>query len=207
LLILVLQDIIDYRDANFKKAYNDFVNSTDPQIQMVVSHMSPAERKFAVENDIAIQQVARLAVAYAGHIQRGDIPNPAPARGAEGYRIILNGVRNQVRDFSSVNEYGVDDADVDDILGARNGFNEIFDNVREMETIGEWSLREGQTWKDFGNRIKDPVTGEYRNHFGELMPTANIKDKVRWQDGKMLMYHASLYGGEIGKQSSTSIRR
>lgn len=175
--------------------------SIDPQaIDDVIDWIKnpPAHAKDHIQN-LATRMYNRLISPYLGHIQRGDIPNPRPELGAEGYGILARGVAVQVSEAFK-KKLGFDNDQTRDFRIEIE--DTIQSNLEDFEKVGEWHYEEGEDFnRDYGNRIKDPVTGEYRNHHGELLPTEFFKDSPSIEytpDGRIVMYHATLHGKAIG---------
>lgn len=179
---------------NDKKRFDDRMKARKQQL--LNTGMDKKDIPTLVKTEIVEEMLTRIWSSYIGHIQRGDIPNPNPSKGMDGYNLIINGVSKQL-ETTLKDKAGIGDFTAADII------DEMKDKVKdewlgEMEPIGEWTLREGTTFKDFGNRIKDPVSGQYMNHQGELMPDPQLKSKFEWENGRVVMYHSTLYGAEIG---------
>ena len=161
-------------------------------------------------DEVIHQGLTRISIAYLGAIQRGEVPSPAPEKfglrynngmnATTGYEVIWNGLMMQVKDALVKNNL-MPQNQTDQINMFKMNLNGGVLDMGYQDKwigIGEWVVEEGSDWKDFGNRIKDPVTGEFMNHQGELMPTPNLKDKFEWKDGRIVMYHATLHGKTIG---------
>ena len=179
---------------NDKKRFDDRMKARKQQL--LNTGMDAKDIPILVKTEIVEEMLTRIWSSYIGHIQRGDVPNPNPAKGMDGYNLIINGVSKQL-ETTLKDKAGIGDFTAADII------DEMKDKVKnewlgEMEPIGEWTLREGTTFKDFGNRIKDPVSGQYMNHQGEFMPDPELKNKFEWENGRVVMYHSTLYGAEIG---------
>ena len=179
---------------NDKKRFDDRMKARKQQL--LNTGMDKKDIPTLVKTEIVEEMLTRIWSSYIGHIQRGDIPNPNPSKGMDGYNLIINGVSKQL-ETTLKDKAGISDFTAADIV------DEMKDRVKgdwlgAMEPIGEWTLREGTTFKDFGNRIKDPVSGQYMNHQGELMPDPQLKSKFEWENGRVVMYHSTRYGAEIG---------
>jgi hypothetical protein len=94
--------------------------------------------KGMTDTDDAKAQVRRLAAAYLGHIQRGDIKNPAPAKGVKGYYLLLNGVglqlKKALKDGTKFGTEAIDDLVDHDWMNATSRD----EGVDVFEVINDW---------------------------------------------------------------------
>jgi uncharacterized FlaG/YvyC family protein len=143
--------------------------------------------------------IERLAVAYLGHIQRGDVKNPAPEKGMYGYHSILRKVAMQIR--NALKDAGnIRGDDLDDTVDFHwtNKTMDAEEGVDTFEPIGDWYNKTGDKQ---GNRVLNPVTNEYVNHHGQPAHRARLETRYeRDSNGRIIMYHATIHGAAIGNE-------